>query len=101
MNKKRKVVMEKNENGLTEYTTPSSYVFGWLCIAFGIIPLLEGMNSKNKITLYIGLGLETVGIILLMVGKFQANALAKKISEKSRDVHGDDRNILKKEMKER
>jgi Ca2+/Na+ antiporter len=76
------LVMEKNENGLSEYTTPSSYVFGWLCISFGSIPLLEGMNSKNKTAVYIGLGLEALGIILLLVGKIQSKALVKKLSKK-------------------
>lgn len=78
--------MKKNNELIEEYTTPYSFVFGWLCIAFGIIPLLEGTQSKNKIALYIGIGMLVIGAILLMFGKFQGDARLKKLSEKNANI---------------
>lgn len=80
--------MRKDNEIPKEYVTPSSYVVGWLCVTFGSIPLLVGLNDKNKIALFIGIGMMVIGVVLLVIGKCQSGDIIRKLSEQKNRNHG-------------
>ncbi len=74
----------KNSNNLKPkgYETPSSYVFGWLLIAFSCLPLIIGIMQKQKALILVGISLILIGILLLLLGKIQSKKLLKKLNNK-------------------
>lgn len=76
----------KNVNNLKPegYETPSSYVFGWLCLAFSFIPLILGIVQKQKVLIIVGISIIVIGILLLFLGKIQSEKLLNKLNKKDK-----------------
>lgn len=64
------------------YETPSSYVFGWLCLTFSCIPFILGIIQKQKILIIISISLIIFGLLLLLIGKIQSKKLLNKLNKR-------------------